>query len=121
MWGGGDDAGRPAAAAVAAQVGGSSSGAIKKGHVVKAAALAPLHLEVSEHQGEGATTSPPDPPAALGIIGVALGVAGAGDLPRQPCQLPATGICKEAGMMRMVGEGRWMDAPAPPPSPLPFR
>lgn len=111
MWGGGDGAGRAGTAAVTSQARGSDGGAIKKGHVVEATTLAPLHLEVSKHQGEGATAAgPPDAPAALGIVGVTLGVAGAGDLPREPRQLPATGICKEARIMRAVEEGGWMDA-----------
>lgn len=111
VWGGGDGAGRAGAAAVTSQPGGSDSGAIKQGHVVKATALAPLHLEVSKHQGEGATSAgPPDAPAALGVVGVTLRVAGAGDLPREPRQLPTTGICKEARMVRAVEEDRWMDA-----------
>lgn len=110
VWGGGDGAGRAGAAAVTSQVGGSDGGAIKKGHVVKTTALSPLHLEVSKHQGEGATPAgPPDAPAALGIVGVTLGVAWAGDLPREPRQLPTTGICKEARMMRAVEEETWMD------------
>lgn len=118
MWGGGDSAGRAGAAAIASQARGSGGGATKNGHIVEATALATLHLEVSEHQGEGAAaTSHPNGPAALGIIRVALRVAGAGDLPRQACQLPATGICEEAWVMRMVGECGQMDAP--PLSPLP--
>lgn len=119
VWGGGDGTRWAGTAAVASQAGGSSGGAIEKGHIVKGAALAPLHLEVGEHQCEGAA-SPPDAPAALGFVGVALGVAGAGDLPGQPCQLPTTGICGKAQMMRMVGEDRWMDAPPLPSLPTTF-
>lgn len=121
VWGGGDGAGRAGAAAIASQAGGGGGGATEKGHVVEATALATLHLEVSEHQGEGAAaTSHPNGPAALGVIGVALGVAGAGDLPRQACQLPTTGIYEEAQVMRMVGEDGWM-LRHHHPSPLPLR
>lgn len=126
MWGGGDGAGRAGAAAVTPQAGGSDRGAIKKGHIVKATALAPLHLEVSEHQGEGPTPAgAPDAPAALGIVGVTLGVARAGDLPREPRQLPTAGVCKEARMMRALAEQRWMDGcsvtTTPPPCYLSCR
>lgn len=121
--GGGDDAGRAGAAAVTSQAGGGGGGAVEKGHIVKATALAPFYLEVGEHQGEGAATAaPPDAPAALGVVGVALGVARAGDLPRQPRQLPAAGVCEEAWMMRM--DDGWMDGWMlyhHHPSPLPFR
>lgn len=121
MWGGGDGAGWAGIAAVVSQAGGGSGGAIKNGHIVEAAALAPLHLEVNEHQGEGAAAaSPPDAPPALSIIGVALWVARAGDLPGQPCQLPATSICKEARMMRMVGKDRPTDALSLPSLPTTF-
>lgn len=89
--GGGDGAGRPGTAAVATQAGGRGSGAIEEGHVVETTALAALHLEVGKDQGDRATSCP-DAPAALGIIGIALGVPRAGDLPGQPRQLPATGI-----------------------------
>lgn len=94
MSGGGDGAGRAGATAVATQVGGSSSGAIKKGHVVEATALAALYLEVSKDQSEG-PISRPDAPVALCVIGVALGVPWAGDLSRQPRQLSTTRICRE--------------------------
>lgn len=89
--GGGDGAGRPGTAAVATQAGGSGGGAIEEGHVVETTALATLHLEVNEDQGDGAASCP-NAPAALSVIGVALGVPRAGDLPGQPRQLPAAGI-----------------------------
>lgn len=111
MRGGGDGAGWAGVATVVSQAGGGSGGAIKNGHIVEATAMAPLHLEVNKHQGEGAAAaSPTNAPPALGIVGVALWVARAGDLPGQPCQLPTTSICKEAWMMRMVEEDRQMDA-----------
>lgn len=119
MLGRGDDAGRAGATAVATQVGSSSGGTIKKSHVVKATALATLYLEVSKDQSEGAISCP-DAPAALCVIGVALGVLRAGDLPRQPRQLPTTCICKEVQPSRSVSAWARMDTLMATPFPITF-